>query len=164
ITRLTGIAFRPTDGALFGLTTQGSTTATNALFRIDPITGASTLVGQTGLSSIIEGDLAFDPTSGLLYGVQNLSSPTSRHLFTIHQATGVEKTIGSVEGDGDLSGIAFDSAGNLFILDDDHSLSAISQVLRVDKSNAAILDAVPLSLRLGPLLGMDFDRSTGVLY
>src|SRR5713226_8804372 len=58
INSLVGTAFRA-DGVLFGLTTFGGTPNPNALFRIDPTTGASTLVGSTGLSNIFEGDLAF---------------------------------------------------------------------------------------------------------
>src|SRR5262249_8505817 len=57
------IAFSP-DGTLYGVSESGGTPTPSALFRVNPATGAATLVGPTSPSIDIEGDIAFDPTSG----------------------------------------------------------------------------------------------------
>ena len=159
---LAGIAFSP-DGTLFGLTTFASLPVPNALYKIDPTTGTPALVGMTGLQSIFEGDLAFDPITGNLYGVQSVPSFGSpvRDLFELNTATGQATTIGSVStSGGDLSAMAFDNSGNLFIVD-----TSSATLLKVDKSTAAILGSVDLSVRsLGELAGMAFDPQTGTAY
>jgi hypothetical protein len=161
-----GIAFSP-DGTLFGLTTGASQPSVpNALYKIDPTTGTSTLVGATGFQSptfIAEGDLALDPITGNLYGVQSVPSVGSgaRDLFELNPSTGQATVIGSVRTNGgDLSAMAFDNSGNLFIVDTESAT-----LLRVDKSTAAILGSVDLSVHsLGDLAGMAFDPQTGTAY
>jgi len=162
-----GIAFAP-DGTLFGLTTFASasvnpSSVSNALYTIDPTSGTATLVGATGLSNIFEGDLAFDPTTGKLYGLQSLPSvPSSeRDLFQLNPATGQATVLGAVRtAGGDLSAMAFDNSGNLFIVD-----TSSASVLRVDKSTGAVLSSVSLSLSsLGELAGMAVDAETGIVY
>jgi hypothetical protein len=60
------LGVRPTDGAIFGGTGDA-----HQLFRINPATGAETLVGDTGLNFV--GDLAFvsvpEPATLALLGV-----------------------------------------------------------------------------------------------
>lgn len=160
ITGLVGIAASP-GGDLYGLTSFGGGPTPDALYRIDPTTGASSLIGATGLKSIFEGDLAFDPATGVLYGVQNATS-NGLGLFTMNVSTGAATLIGNVERFGDLSDIAFDKSGNLFLLDDDQN--GISNLLEVNKSTASIINTVRLSLNLGPVGGMTFDPSSGRLY
>jgi hypothetical protein len=159
ITNLMGIAFSPT-GTLFGLTALFSSGTPNALYTFDTATGAPTLVGSTGLT-LAEGDLAFDPTTGTLYGYGGLSFP-DRTLFTINPATGAATTIGvlGIVNTNDLSAMAFDTAGNLFILD-----TAVASLLRVNKATGATLGSIPLSIgSLGPLAGLAFDPVTGIAY
>ncbi|HME71252.1 MAG TPA: PEP-CTERM sorting domain-containing protein [Myxococcota bacterium] len=158
-----GIAFSP-DGTLFGLTTfKSQPSVPNALYKIDPTTGTSTLVGVTGLQGIFEGDLAFDPITGNLYGVQSVPSLGSRarDLFELNTSTGQATVIGSVRtAGGDLSAMAFDNSGDLFIVD-----TTSATLLRVDKSTAAIIGSVDLSVHsLGELAGMAFDPQTGTAY
>lgn len=136
-----------------------STPATNSLFRIDPGTGTSTLVGATGLR-VFEGDLAFDPTSGILYGLQDVPSGSTRNLFTINTATGQGTVIGNINAPNlDLSAMAFDSSGTLFVIDTENS-----QLFTVNKGNAGILTTVSLNTKLGETAGSAFDPSTGTLY
>ena len=159
ITNLTGIAFSPS-GTLFGLTSFFTSGTDNALYTFDTATGAPTLVGSTGLT-LAEGDLVFDPTTGTLYGIEGLSG-ADRTLFTIDPTTGAATTIGAVGilNVNDLSAMAFDVAGNLFIVD-----TAIAALLRVNKATGAVLNSVPLSVgSLGPLAGLAFDPDTGIAY
>jgi len=81
------------------------------LFKIDPLTGAGTSVGQIGFP--ITG-LATDPTTGILYaataGVERATTP--RVLLTIDTATGRPTVVGTLAGE--IEDLAFDAAGNLF--------------------------------------------------
>lgn len=154
---LTGIT-SDLDGTIYGLTAL-SGNEPNSLISIDPVTGRHAVVGRTGLNRIFEGDLDFDPTTGLLYGVQD--EPLDRFhkdLFQIDKQTGVATVIGTIPrpDGGDLSALAFDSAGNLYVLD-----TRQEELLRIDKTNAAILDAVGTSVPLGIAAGMTFDGATG---
>jgi hypothetical protein len=155
---LTGLTFGA-DGRLFGLTTFATNPA-NSLVSIDPTTGMTQLVGATGLDSIFEGDLAFDRATGLLYGLvdaPNAPAPP-RSLFTINPLNGVATIVGDVGG-GDPSAIAFSESGTLHIIDAD-----TDRLLIMDKTNAALITSVSLSITVGPGVGMDFDPATGVLY
>jgi hypothetical protein len=156
-----GIAFAP-NGALYGLTTFLSTPA-NALIAINPVTGASTTIGSTGLS-LAEGDLAFDPTSGALYGISHMDVG-NRQLFTVDVATGAGTIVGTLGGlnDYDFSAMTFASDGTLYMLGS-AILTQATRLLTVNKSTAAITNAVTLSSDFGGTAGMDFHPLTGALY
>src|SRR5262249_46778288 len=158
INTLVGIAFSGS-GTLFGLNTFGGVPP-NTLFTIDRTTGAPTVVGATGLGNIFEGDLAFDPTTGSLYGLQNVPMLGVRSLFTLNTTTGAATVVGNIPArNSDLSAMAFDGTGNLYVLDSGQDL-----LLRVDKGNAGLLSSVPLSIPLGDTAGMSFDPVSGVLF
>jgi DNA-binding beta-propeller fold protein YncE len=158
---LTGIAFAPS-GALYGLTTFSGTPG-NSLVSINPATGASTQIGFTGLP-IAEGDLAFDPTSGLLYGMQDVSQ-NDRRLFTINLATGAGTSLGLLGASpgNDFSAMTFSPDGTLNVLSTGEGASP-SRLLTVNKATAATISSVDLSLDLGFTAGMDFHPLTGTLY
>jgi hypothetical protein len=158
---LVGITFAPS-GTLYGLTTfVGS--PPNSLITINPATGASSSIGATGLS-ISEGDLAFDPTNGALYGIQHLSN-SNRQLYTINAATGAGTVVGTLGGltDDDFSALAFASDGTLYMLGSGVPPGA-ARLLTVNKATAATISSVSLSLDLGFAAGMDFHPATGALY
>jgi DNA-binding beta-propeller fold protein YncE len=90
-----GIAFSG-DGTLYGLTAYDGFTG-NALYGIDPVTAIATLVGPTGLPGIEKGDMAFDPVTRTLYGIEEVPSPGIMDMFTIDLVTGHATTIGSVD-------------------------------------------------------------------
>ncbi|HMP03136.1 MAG TPA: hypothetical protein PKD86_00455 [Gemmatales bacterium] len=77
---------------LYGVTGAGG--ASSSLYTIDLTTGAATLVGPTGFSHVT--GLAFDPTTGVLYGhISALfgSTPLTQ-LITINPLTGVGTLVG----------------------------------------------------------------------
>lgn len=155
---LVGISLGP-DGNLYGLTTFASSPA-NSLVRINQNTGAFVTVGSTGLSSIFEGDIEFDPATGTCYGLVYAPGDGSSHLFTINRTTGTATFVGPVNAPAsDLSAMAFAPNGNLYVLDTEHD-----QLLRVNPATAAVITSVNISTPLGFVAGMDFDPSTGVLY
>jgi DNA-binding beta-propeller fold protein YncE len=149
---LVGITADPSTGVLYGLTVYQS-----ALYRIDRATGHATQIGFTGINGA-EGDLDFDPTTGILYGTQWVASKQLM-LFKLNKGTGQATAVGGVAGARDLSAMAFDANGNLYVLDTD-----LDELLRVDKHTATILSRVSCATLLGEAAGMDFDPATGTLY
>jgi len=145
-------------GALYALTASDSASISDAIYMIDPTTGTATLAGPTGLSNISEGDLDVDPTTGVLYGLQEAPAG-ARVLFRIHPATGAATVIGSIGAAGDLSAMAFDDGGQLWVLD-----TGGERLLKVDKATAGVLSTVALSAALGSGAGMDFEAASGDLY
>ena len=79
--------------------------SSSALFRIDPRSGAATLVGPTGISGMT--DIAFTP-NGKLYGV------SFTQLYAIDARTGRARPIGSGLGMGSVNALASDARGHLY--------------------------------------------------
>src|SRR5687767_5308830 len=83
-----GLAFHPTTGALFGV----SSTLTDTLLTIDTSTGVATTVGPLGSGGRDVSGLAFHP-SGVLFGAA-FRDNNADHLITINTATGAASAIG----------------------------------------------------------------------
>jgi hypothetical protein len=159
ITSVLGIAAGQ-NGTLYSITTYSGTPDANSLYTIDPNTGASTLVGATGLVGIIEGDLAFNPVNGVLYGVQLAQGTDIRQLFTVDVATGATQIVASInDPDGDLSAMSFTTSGKLYMVDTQNSL-----LLQINATNGQVISNVSLSRSLGDVAGMAIDPTTGVAY
>ena len=150
-----GIAFSP-GGTLYGLDEQ-----TNKLYTINENTGATTLVTTISIFQLIEGDIAFG-ADGTLYGIQD-DHFGELQLFTIDTTTGATTDVGAIISnitDNDLSAMAFDSSGNLWVYD-----QGASKLYTVSTSTGAILTSVDLSVTgTGVTAGMSFDPATGTLY
>jgi hypothetical protein len=153
---ITAIATAPS-GKLFGVS-QGQPSdvpSSGKLYLIDPATGTPTLIATLTQFIITEGDIATDPTSGLLYAVDGQGA-----LFRINTSNGVCTAIGTLPGNLDLSAMAFDNAGNLFIWD-----SFGPTMYKVNKTNAAVISSVGLTPSPGGQIGgMAFDPSNGIAY
>ena len=80
---------------LYGSSTPnpGDTTASD-LRTLDPVIGASTVIGATHVNAPI-GGLAYDPTSGILYGIYDTTSGSTvtTTLATINPNTGAATTL-----------------------------------------------------------------------
>jgi len=101
---ISGLAFDPTDGALWA-SIRTSASLRDRIYRIDLVTGDTLGAGNTGFNQPLA-DLAFDD-DGNLFGL--IGSPTSSlkyRLAGIDKATGVGTEIGSV-GMAGMVGIAF---------------------------------------------------------
>jgi hypothetical protein len=94
---------------------RGGSATTSDLYTIDPVTAVATSIGPSGFA--ITG-LAFDPTTGLLYGVTSSNSAANhRSLILIDPNTGAGTLIGPLNIDGGSSGlsdIAFGADGTLY--------------------------------------------------
>jgi DNA-binding beta-propeller fold protein YncE len=159
---MAGIAVQPLTGQLFGLTSFASTPA-NSLVRIDPMTGIPVVVGTTGFSTIVEGDLAFSPVSGFLYGLQEVGSTANlRMLFRIDPLTGTATAVGNLPIMADYSAMSFDSTGSLFVIDTGFSTNSV--LLRIDENSGNILDTKMLNVNLGAATGLTFDPISGTAF
>lgn len=136
-------------------------------YEIDPVTGATTFIGPMGASDI-EGGLDFDPTTGILYGV-NAGGGVAGGLFTVDLGTGAMTIVGPILDTGgsviDASAMAFDDAGNLYLL---RTNTSPMELWQIDPSDASTLSAIALpALASSSVLavgGMEFDDSSGKLY
>jgi hypothetical protein len=110
------------DGTLYG--SAGSGTGASSLIRIDPATGAGTLVGAYGPPNLLLDGIEIDPRTGIMYGGTGAAfDRTPGDIFTINKATGAATLIGSLANCTDFlcdtlpegpAGLAFDPAGNLY--------------------------------------------------
>jgi hypothetical protein len=150
------IAFAP-NGVLYGVSLGGAgSPASGMLFTILPSTGATTFVANLTQHINVEGDIAIDPTTGILYALDGIGP-----LFTIHTSTGFCAPVGTLPldlpGGADYSGLGFDSSGQLW------AWSQFGQVLRrVNKTNGAIQSTIALAPSPGGAVGdIAFDFGTG---
>ena len=147
-------------GATANGTIYGVESLTKVLGTINVLTGAQTPMpgGTPGMT--VEGDLAVDPVSGLLYGVDGQGE-----LFVINTATATKITIGTIPAgiNKDFSAIAFDSSGRLYAADT--MASPNGMLVEVDKNTASVVRSVSFNPSPGgSTAGMAFDPISGKLY
>jgi hypothetical protein len=109
---ITGLAFHPTTGVLYGSTGNNNTAAQATLVTINPATAAVTVVGAFLAGPVSGGgnpatmaDLGFN-AAGTLYGIGSVGGP---QLYSINIATGKATQVGAG------SGLASTSGGGLAI-------------------------------------------------
>jgi hypothetical protein len=95
---MTGLAFHPTTGVLYGSTGNANTALQGALVTINPATAQVTVVGSFNAGPVNSsgspatmGDLAFD-SAGNLFGVATIGGP---NLYSINPATGQATLVGA---------------------------------------------------------------------
>lgn len=106
---ITGLAFHPVSGVLYGSTGNAITNTAAKLVTINPNTGLVTVIGPFNAGNVgnpsTMADLAFDPATGILYGVGSVGGP---QLYSINIATGQATVIGG-------SGLTSTSGGGLAV-------------------------------------------------
>lgn len=140
-----GIDFAP-DGRLIGIT------GGEVLYDIDPITGnASRLFGVP--LPFGEGDIAFDPITGLGFGVG-----ASTDLFVVdfvrETAIGLNDLSSGAE---DLSAMAFTSGGDLWAID-----SGSDRAMLVNPWSGLVFGSFSLGIDVGDEAGLAIDPDTGL--
>jgi hypothetical protein len=135
------------------------------LYTLNPANAFATLVGPLNAGFIFEGGLAFEPGTGVLYGV-NQNNALAPHLMRINVATGQATVVGLLaSGEHDFAGLAFDAAGQLYALD-----RPTNALWKIDKSNpsSALTGQVGAGLGSGIVMGnvggMTNDSATGTYY
>lgn len=168
---ITGLAFDPNTGILYGSTGTASPTAAAHLVVIDPATALVTDIGPYSVpGDSTMSDITFDPTSGILYGWE---ASGDHSLATIDLSTGAATLVGTFSrpefGGGAL---ASDASGTLYATPDG-STAAKPTLRTVDNvtgatTNVAFLSGSPLSKQsinamafsdLGTLYGVNNNRS-----
>lgn len=103
---ITGLAFHPTTGVLYAITSNNSPNFPQNLVTINPATAAATIIGALGIGGA---DISF-ASSGILY----MSSGQATNLYTVNLTTGAATLVGAT-GTGDSgSGLAIDSGGTAY--------------------------------------------------
>lgn len=144
-------------GQLFMLTSLAGS-APNSFYRVDADSGVATLIGDTGLSAIYEGDLAFNPTNGYFYGVQSVPQG-SRRFFRVDPTNGAAIELAHLGNSGDFSGLTY-AADKLFTID-----TLGDRLYELNANTGTILSSVALSIAIdSSVCGMDYDPATGVLF
>jgi hypothetical protein len=104
---LTGLAFSPLTGVLYGITANGvSSIDPHSLVTIDPATANAVLVGNLGMAV---SDISFN-SAGVLFGWKANGGP----LVTINLSTGASSTVGVGALSGG-TGLAFTPDGTLYL-------------------------------------------------
>jgi DNA-binding beta-propeller fold protein YncE len=172
IGNLAGIAFNGT-GVLYGISMQA---LSESLYRINPATGASTLIGSSPVLNSFtdefgEGDLRFDPVRGMLFGIEYVAVPQSTPVpkgFSIDPGTGAIANFLNLPCFNnscvvDYSAVATSVSGRLYLLDT-ASIDPFGHLIIANGNPYSLISNVPLSGPLGNLAGMDFDPVSGNLY
>ena len=146
----TGIQYDPAVNRLWAVTYDGPC----LLYSIDPDTGASTLVGDTGAVDCT--GLDQQPSTGTLSIVYDLTEGGESMLATVDKATGARSDIGSVIAASDSSdvrvaGLAYSPDGTFFAGGYDGNLYSM------DPATAVVTLVGPLDLTSGDPMGMAFD-------
>lgn len=168
--RIVGIDSMTPGSTLFALTSRtdgGAVAGDNSLYTINPATGQATLVGGTGLSSLIEGDIGFDGTTGTLYGMFQQVSVNGfirSGLYTFNTSNGAATFVAGIQNSSlssDPSGLAFDGSGQLWIMGRNGTNGGTGnwRLLQVDKSNGNISQNFDTGISAvgSDTLGLDFD-------
>jgi hypothetical protein len=150
ISSLGALEYAP-DGTLYGFSAGSS-----ALYRIDPNTGTSTMIGPLNNGFIYEGGLAFG--NGVAYGVNQNANDTP-YLFSLNLTTGQATNIGQMGTFHDINGLAWRSDGMLVGIDDN-----TSSLVVIDPNTAALSTLAGLTFSVGGVGGMTTDMSSGVSY
>ncbi|HEX4332748.1 MAG TPA: hypothetical protein VH040_11460 [Usitatibacter sp.] len=104
---VTGLAFHPKSGILYGITSEQSPNEPHSLITIDPNTGAATLIGDLGF---ICSDVTFNSQAVLYAWMQ-----TTSQLGTVDLSTGAVTRIGRPHAAGSPSGIAVDPNDMIYV-------------------------------------------------
>ena len=167
---LTGLAFHPTTGVLYGSTANNSPTfGDGRLVIVDPATAIVTSVGLYGAD--VTGsvtDLAFT-AAGDLFGWE---SAGGHQLVSIDLATGAATAIGAGLGTSVFGGgaLEFDAGGTLYVTPDGASPTATAPTLRSVDTTTGLTTTIG-NLTPNPFFGsrptinaMSFDPAAGLMF
>ncbi len=141
---------------LYGVTGNAGSPA---LYTINPITGAATLVGLLGGGFTTITAIAYDAVTDKLFGISGTgAAPT---LISINRTTGAATSVATMSGTGSMTspGMAFKS-GQLYAWNE----SATDQLATVDKVTGAWVNLGASSLVSPANTGAGYNPADGVMY
>ncbi|MCA9312278.1 MAG: hypothetical protein KDA21_13775, partial [Phycisphaerales bacterium] len=125
-------AMEEVDGTLYGALTNSGLGASSTLITINPVTGASVVVGPTGFGAL--GGMAFDPCNQVMYGVTSAGSEAE--LLVIDLNSGAAASLGTITVNGGnvrLTALEFGADGELYTMP--NTLDPFwPNLLRIDRS------------------------------
>ena len=140
------LACSPVHAQMVGFVNVGGPAEGCSMYSIDPVTGAGTLIGNTGVGNISAA--ALDPTTGITYATHGgggcCPEPLSGCLLTANTTTGAVTNVGCdpvYGGAGNFPGLAINSAGEIFgmLLACNAGINDCNTYLtRIDKTTGAI--------------------------
>jgi hypothetical protein len=155
---LTGMAFNPSTGVLFGVTTNGSPTAPRSLVTINTSNALVTVIGTFGISGPIS-DITFN-SAGTLFGLAGFTA----NLHTINQSTGAATLVGASGISAPVGcGLAMNASGAMFASPDAANLYSVNPatgaMTLVGSHNLTSPHAINAMAFNGSILfGLDTDR------
>lgn len=114
---ITGLAFDPVSGVLYGSVSNSNPATRAQLVSVDPNTAAVTVIGafnagNSGSRPATMADLTFDPITDILYGVGSVGGPK---LYSINTATGAASLTGPLSLTSTTGGgVACDATGVIY--------------------------------------------------
>jgi hypothetical protein len=131
------------------------------LYGIDTATGATQLIGSTGVSGGTISGIRWDPTSGLTYLMSPSGSCGSSTLYTLDLSTGATQSVGTASGVCIID-IAIDPSGAMYGVD--IVGDALYNISKTDGSVQCVGGCSLGGFNFNYAEGSDFDPSTGILY
>ncbi len=119
---ISGLAFQPGTGTLYGSTSPDSPNSGNSLVTINPANGQVTVIGATGTGRAYT-DISFAP-NGTLYGWLIGSGASTISAATINLTTGAGTSLGSPQtpsGLPDGGGLAVNASGVIYVAANGHA-------------------------------------------
>ena len=132
----TGLTCDKTDGTLYAASTNGSE---SLIYTIDPATGASTIVGPTGIPALI--DIAIDG-DGQMYGYDIVGD----NAYKIDKTTGTSTMIGSIGFNASYAqGMCWDPASDAIYMAAYNASTGSGELRLFDKltGSTAVLGSLP---------------------
>jgi hypothetical protein len=133
-------------------------TAGGSLIRLNPLTGAGTVVGAYNLAGSSVSTLAFDSTAGKLYGTDGISK-----LYSIDPETAAATLVGTSPTAVPHNSLGFDNSGRLFMM----APNDPGDLYRIDTTSGAFNlvahTSIPTSLQ-APLIDLATRPEDGVTF
>src|SRR4051812_24954926 len=150
---VTGLAFDPANGTLYGASSSVSPTLPGYLVQIDPGTAVVTTIGAFDpVFGTPMTDLTFNPQTGVLYG---WSGTFDHALYSVNTFTGIATKVGTdVRLDSGGGGLAANASGTLFVTPDGvrQDTSTTPTLRTTDKITGDTTIVAPLSTTTGSLV------------
>ncbi len=143
------------NGLLYGAGKFGNAQTnqfTEGVYLVNQGSGLMSQIATIGLMS--EGDMSYDPLMNRIVVIGKGAGVTSAYQVDLNNMNAVSTLWTSTSFD-DVSGVAFDSSGNGFLVDSHGNTGGIAELYSFTNGGATSVGS--LGVGLGPALGMDFD-------
>lgn len=125
------------------------------VYTVNPLTGMATQIASIGLMA--EGDMGYDPALNRIVVIGKGAGITSAYQVDLNSPGYAVSTLWTSTAFDDVSGVAFDSAGNGFLVDSHGNTGGIGELYSFNNGGATSIGS--LGTGFGPALGMDFDAN-----